>query len=97
MRTNDYEYFKKKFKPIKNTLHKEEYHLFETYGEELEIVKKHYKDKEQLNKISGNKYIWTLVDYESKLYLIPGFCFINRLNYLITEVPYKEGQRDLKY
>lgn len=64
--------------------------MYETYGEEYEMVQKHIKEK-------GNEYCWTVVDANGKLYLIPGWHYINRLGYLLSTIPFKEGERDYKY
>ena len=55
---------------------------FETYGEELEYVKMH-----------DNKFIWTLVEANGSQYIVQGFHHVNRLNYLIASVPFKEGEQ----
>jgi hypothetical protein len=53
---------------------------FETYGKEVEYVKK-----------QDGKYIWTLIEAEGNLYILQGWHFVNRLNYLIASVPYEDG------
>ena len=53
--------------------------LFETYGEDLALVKKYNED-----------CCWTLVDCDNEeSYIIPGFHFVNRVGYFITNIPYK--------
>lgn len=49
---------------------------FETYGEELEFVKKH-----------DNNKIWTIVDSDvnNNMYLVNGFRILNRVGYIVTE------------
>ena len=55
--------------------------LFETYGEELEFVKRQDPLK-----------VWTLVDGEDgDLYVISGPHFVNRIGYLVSSVPIAEG------
>lgn len=56
---------------------------FETYGEDLEFVKKH-----------DDKFIWTLIDVDDKHYIVQGFHYVNRLNYLIGSKPFVKGQRE---
>lgn len=48
-------------------------------------------------KEKGNEYCWTVVDANGKLYLIPGWRYINRLGYLLSTIPFKEGEREYKY
>lgn len=50
----------------------------ETYGKDLEIVSSYDPD-----------YVWTVVDGESDhQWIIPGFHFVNRVCYLVTEKPH---------
>jgi len=51
--------------------------MFETYGDELEMVMKHPQDR-----------VWTLIDVDGKQYVVPGFHFVNRFGYFVTEVPH---------
>jgi hypothetical protein len=89
-RPTDFDYLIDTFKPIENPQNEEGSFMFETYGEELEEVVKWHKEK-------GNQYIWTIVDCDGGLYAIVGYHHVNRFGYLLTTVPWKEGQRDLKY
>lgn len=52
--------------------------LFETYGEEIEFVKK-YTESNQ---------VWTLTDIDGGTGIFNGCHFVNRIAYFITEVPY---------
>lgn len=55
--------------------------LFETYGDELEFVKR----QDPLT-------VWTLVDGDDgDLYVISGPHFVNRIGYLVSTVPIAEG------
>lgn len=55
--------------------------LFETYGEELEFVRRQPTDT-----------IWTLVDGDDgDQYVISGFHFVNRIGYLLSTVPFDEA------
>jgi hypothetical protein len=68
------------YKPIKNHIDENaacDGLMFETYGAEVEYVKKQPENT-----------IWTLVDCEGSLYLCSGWHFVNRMNYFITSVPY---------
>jgi hypothetical protein len=61
--------------------------LFETYGAELEFVK-----------AQDSKHIWTLVEGDSgDLYIENGFHYVNRLNYLITELPFEGDECCVTY
>ena len=56
---------------------KEDYFLYETYGDDLEYI------------LSLNKaYVWTLVDTDDGLYLLNGYHLVNRLNYIVCEIPH---------
>jgi hypothetical protein len=56
--------------------------LFETYGEELEFVRR----QDPLT-------VWTLVDGDvGDQYLVSGFHFVNRIGYLISSIALPEGQ-----
>ena len=58
--------------------------MFETYGEEYEFVKHADQDK-----------VWTVIDGEgSKLYVVAGWHFVNRLGYIITELPWENGTEE---
>ena len=74
-----------KYKPINKI--KENTFLYETYGEDLDYI----------NIISG-EYIWTLIDTDNGLYLVNGRHFVNRINYIICEIPHNINERiEYKY
>jgi len=88
--------FYEKYKPIYNHIEHPQYkerqtkgevigfdQYFETYGEDLEYVKKH-----------DTKFIWTLIEVDGNLYIIQGFHWVNRMNYLIASKPYIKGQTE---
>jgi hypothetical protein len=55
--------------------------LFETYGEELEFVRR-----------QDARTVWTFVDGDDgDQYLLSGFHFVNRIGYLISTMPVPEG------
>lgn len=87
-RISDYEYFIKTYKPVENHIQKEEgYYMYETYGEELEFVKKQNPNN-----------IWTLIESDNgKLYIVYGLHLINRFGYIITKKPWKNHVRDFLY
>jgi len=60
--------------------------MFETYGEELELVQKtnHFAPKR----------VWTIIECEGKIYFDSGYHFVNRMGYLITE---EEVEPDVEY
>lgn len=83
MRRDDYTVFTEKFCPVEQS---PDNFLFETYGEDYEIVKN-----------TDPNYIWTVMDCDGKLYIVPGWHWVNRMNYFITKNPWSEGQRDYLY
>jgi hypothetical protein len=72
------------YKPIPNNIDKNASfngHMFETYGDEVEFVKK-----------ADPNYIWTYGDGDDGgSYVWNGWSFVNRIGYFITEVPCPEG------
>jgi|5_EtaG_2_1085323.scaffolds.fasta_scaffold06106_3 hypothetical protein len=88
--------FYSKYKPFYNHIEYKEYDkgqtkgneigsamYFETYGEDLEFVKSF-----------DNKFIWTIIESDDKQYIVQGFHYVNRLNYLIASVPFFNGKRE---
>jgi hypothetical protein len=71
-----------KYNPIKNHLVDNGSfggYIFETYDEELEFVQ------------SQNPHnIWTMVNVGDESYIVPGFRWIDRENYLISTVPFTD-------
>ena len=56
--------------------------LFETYGEELDFVRR-----------QDPRTVWTLIEVGGDdLYLASGYHFVNRIGYLISTVPIQSGQ-----
>jgi hypothetical protein len=60
--------------------------MFETYDEEFVHVLRNADDKK----------VWTYVEGDEGLYIIPGLHFVNRLGYLITEKPYTDETIEVK-
>jgi len=58
--------------------------MLETYGEELQIVKK-----------SNPKTVWTIIDGEGeRMYIIAGMHWVNRINYVITEEEWQDENEE---
>lgn len=84
----DLDRFFDKFKPIKNTVidHPPAPYdgcMFETYGREEAKVNRQVK--------KDPKLVWTLLDCDGKLYIAPGWHYVNRMGYFITTVPFTEA------
>lgn len=86
-RKDDFTVFCEKFQPISdNTSVGEDTQLFETYGTDLERVQN-----------TPINHIWTVIDCDGKLYISAGYHRVNRMNYMITQIPWQDGQRDYRY
>lgn len=88
-RLTDFEQFIKKFIPE-----------MEEGGETLKRYDnvEHSYEKAFAKAGEGNKYLWTVVEGDNgKWYICHGFHLVNREMYLITEIPWEEGQRDYLY
>lgn len=57
--------------------------MFETYGEEFELVKK----------AAATQQVWTLRDDSGSLAITAGLGWVNRLGYFITEVPWTDAHQ----
>ena len=71
-----HEEFEKRFKPIANPSEPST-NLFETYGEDLEFLKK-----------QNTANLWTLLCEGEDMTIVSGICWVNRMNYLVTENPW---------
>jgi hypothetical protein len=72
------------YKPIPNNIDKNasfDGHMFETYGDEVEFVKKAHPNHVWMygDGDDGGSFVWS------------GWGFVNRLGYFITELPWPEG------
>ena len=65
------------YKPI--SLHDGSLRIFETYGEDYEIVK-----------TVDNNHLWTWSDGGDYSVITNGYSFVNRLHYYISTVPWKD-------
>ena len=76
-----FEIFEETYKPQKNPFVQDSSYggcMFETYGVELDFVKK-----------QDIKNIWSILSCENEeTWVVPGFSYVNRLGYLICEVPW---------
>src|SRR5215467_1136196 len=72
--------FVREFKPMTNHLDDNaagDGFMFETYGEELDFVRK-----------QNRSHIWTLVEGDNgRLYVVEGYHLVNRLGYFVAKVP----------
>jgi hypothetical protein len=70
-----------KYKPIPNGITKHpngnDFESFETYGEEANFVAE-----------QDHHYVWTEVQGDFSMLLVPGMSYVNRLSYFVTRVPW---------
>lgn len=89
MRKTDYETFINKFKPEMD----ERGESFKQYDDTDFSYQKAFDKAGE-----GNKFLWTVVDGSGRnLYILPGFHFVNRMFYIITEIPWNEKTRNYVY
>jgi hypothetical protein len=60
--------------------------LFETYGKDLDGVRK-----------THSQHIWTLLDCNGRLVIVAGYHLVNRMNYLITKNHWRDGTECFSY
>jgi len=78
--------FEKLYKPITNHFEEASFcgWLFETYGEQLEYVRK-----------QDSNYIWTIIEADTPdadLVIISGYHLVNRFGYILTHKPHNGEQ-----
>lgn len=56
--------------------------MYETYGEELDYIK-------SLINEGKSKHIWTIIESEDDFVLQSGYWLVNRIGYIVTEVPWQ--------
>lgn len=82
LKTISYNEFVEQYRPIQNPFTKEGSYdntMFETYGQEAEYVLK-----------QSNNNVWTNLSFDNEeSWLVPGFHFVNRMFYIVTEIPWK--------
>lgn len=74
------------FRPVKNTIKpRADWNgcMFETFGDELEYVL-------SIDRINPRR-VWTILDCDGAAVVASGFHHVNRIGYLITEIPAEEG------
>ena len=62
------------------------YDRFETYGHDYKMVCAAKPD-----------HVWTVVEAEGSLYLVPGWHYVNRLFYFITRYPADFDEKDIRW
>ena len=67
------------YKPITNPI-TEDGLSFETYGDELDYVRSHDEHN-----------IWTEMDGDNGVYIVNGYHLVNRIQYYITDVAWRDG------
>lgn len=60
--------------------------MYETFGEELQYVRSMASNPATCNRV------WTIIDGDDSLIYSAGFHLINRLGYLITEIPFENTE-----
>lgn len=87
-----WEEFEEKYKPIQNHITKrEEFNgwLFESYDADLEYI----QGLEVNHLFMGDNNIWTIMSSdEYKVMIGNGYRHVNRMGYVITEVPWNDGE-----
>ena len=87
IKTIDWEEFVDNYGLIKNHIDDDASYngcMFETYGKELEYIVNLSNNEE------SKKFVWTIVDGENEeTWIIPGYHYVNRYGYLITEKPWE--------
>ena len=83
-----YDEFLEKYKPVNNHLRLDspfDNKMFETHDSELSFVKSNIKN--------GN--VWTILENNDEMWVIPGMFYVNRIGYFITEEPYENTESTL--
>lgn len=69
------------YSPVKNHLDENASFdgvMFETYGQEVEYVL-----------VKDNRYVWTYIQGDDGMYIIPNYHLVNRIGYFITNKPWE--------
>ena len=86
-KANEWDEFVKKYRPVKNHLNGNAPYdgfIFETYGEEYKYV-----ECISVNPKTSDK-IWTICEEDGATFIQAGWHFVNRLGYIITEIPFTD-------
>ena len=78
-----FEEFDEKYDPI---IRDDDSIAWETYGDDLLVVQ-----------LYPNNKIWTCVEAEGELYLIPGYHWVDRLFYVICNKEWTDETEEVKY
>ena len=82
METINFDTWFEKYKPIKNTITENSSYnetMFETFGDDLDFIKSQHQNR-----------VWTLLDCDNEeSWIIPGYSWVNRIGYFITEIPWE--------
>src|SRR4051812_14157929 len=84
-----WEQFVEQYKPVTNEIDNnasKDNLMFETFGNELEFVN-----------AADEHYVWTIVHDGQTEEIYPGRRFVNRLGYFITEIPWKDEDKNRIY
>jgi len=79
--------FAQKYKPVKNHLNNSAPYdecMYETYGDEYKYI-----ESISVNPNTSNK-IWTICEEDGITFIQAGWHFVNRLGYVISEVPFTD-------
>jgi len=79
----DYEKWIEEYKP--NMTKQDQVILYETFGEDLEKIRK-----------TDPNYVWTVVDTDDSLVVLPGIHYVNRLSYVITKVSHEQENSEME-
>lgn len=75
-------HFDNHYTTLQNHLHPEQDDKFETYGEDIEFVKRVH--------MATPRRVWTVIDWDDKMIVIAGFHWVNRILYLISNEMWKD-------
>lgn len=85
--TISFDEFEKKYNPKQNHLNEhapENGWMYETYGEEYDFIKQQPVEN-----------IWTVLEEDGVTFISPGRRWVNRLGYIITELPHNDENIDV--
>ena len=76
-----FEEFIEKYRPLKNHLVEDAPfggYMYETVGKEIDYILP----------LRNKDTVWTVIEDDGYMYIIPGYHWINRIGYILTEVPW---------